>query len=490
MVFFIIIDDLSLEFGDDSPLAVKCEDSSITLNDLITKKQIHLLTELFRGSFVFIQNQKDDLIYLDKYLNVPLVEAFFDTTSYDAFHRLVENGCTQFPEYDIEKSLFCKEAAERNHLACLKKAYEMGFFFSPNVLVSAVMNQNLEMIHYFFFNNGYFEEAAEVTLLYHECAKYHNWEMLKILFSYREGRLPYSCAFNAALDNNLEILQLIYDNDGSIKDDGSDIFNGYGDGDDIGNYIRTPEVLTFFCQHYGNELSKRDLDLVGQYAIKNDNIDLFKCLLSYKVSIDHTEIIIKYNNIKLLQYWLETEHLLENDWIYLMRNAIEYKNLAMIELLLSWQYIDDQGHITNHDDKNKICKVNFAIYMELVSVGLVDIFILLFSTEKDKTYILHPNLMQAAIDGNQIEMVKHLVSLKCPWPKTINADINNYFSLLKFIHEQGYPCDKSCHRFYNPNKIPFCPYSIVSNECFDQHSSIENELKGSIENGLISSSEW
>ena len=85
------------EFGDETPLKIQCEDGRVTLEDMISEKQITVLNGLFSG-----QDMKDEqkrLEMLDKYLSIPLVEAYFNPTSYSAFHRLVMNGCTVFPKY-------------------------------------------------------------------------------------------------------------------------------------------------------------------------------------------------------------------------------------------------------------------------------------------------------------------------------------------------------------------------------------------------------
>jgi hypothetical protein len=65
-------------------------------------------------------------------------------------------------------------------------------------------------------------------------------------------------------------------------------------------------------------------------------------------------------------------------------------------------------------------------------------------------------MLQDVINKNDMDMVLYLVQQNCPWPTEHDAAKNNYYVLLKYIHEQGYPCNKTCHKYYHKSRIPFC----------------------------------
>jgi len=89
-----------MEFGKLSPVNINCSDGDVKLDDLIPSTDIALLNDLFGGSSDgrtdYTTQEKNRLIYLDKYLDIPLVEAVLNP-SYDALYRLLENNCKNIP---------------------------------------------------------------------------------------------------------------------------------------------------------------------------------------------------------------------------------------------------------------------------------------------------------------------------------------------------------------------------------------------------------
>jgi hypothetical protein len=87
---------MKLELGLHSPLGIVCHDKPVTLHDLgITKKQKKLLKRITRERTHFSPDERNILLALDKYLDIPLIEAVLKP-SYTALKRLVQNQCTKF----------------------------------------------------------------------------------------------------------------------------------------------------------------------------------------------------------------------------------------------------------------------------------------------------------------------------------------------------------------------------------------------------------
>jgi len=80
-----------IEYGLHSPVGVVCENGDkVTVDQLINLKDYELLLALFRGEDV--SSQREKLESLDRYLDIPFIEAYFNRTNFNAFKRLVVNG--------------------------------------------------------------------------------------------------------------------------------------------------------------------------------------------------------------------------------------------------------------------------------------------------------------------------------------------------------------------------------------------------------------
>jgi len=93
---------MKFEFGLHSPVGVSCQDRTSNLYDLgITKKQKKLLRTLFKinsDTIHFSFQEKQELLKLDAYLDIPLVEAFFsEKPTYKSLIRLLSSKCTLIP---------------------------------------------------------------------------------------------------------------------------------------------------------------------------------------------------------------------------------------------------------------------------------------------------------------------------------------------------------------------------------------------------------
>jgi hypothetical protein len=77
-----------MEFGKLSPLYVDCEDGKPTLDQFVDKDEEKLITRLFGGEEKFTKEEQEKLVFLDKKLDIPLVEGVFNP-SYKALKRLI-----------------------------------------------------------------------------------------------------------------------------------------------------------------------------------------------------------------------------------------------------------------------------------------------------------------------------------------------------------------------------------------------------------------
>ena len=143
-----------IEFGIHSPVGVVCDGGvKVQLHQLISNEDYDLLMSFFYNTLEDPFTIKNQLEKLDKYLDIPYIQGYFNPKSYDAFHRLVVNGCTRFPPFE-EGLPFCEEAALQNHFTTLQKAYEMGYRWNEHVTNYAIQHRNTDMLNYIIQNNG------------------------------------------------------------------------------------------------------------------------------------------------------------------------------------------------------------------------------------------------------------------------------------------------------------------------------------------------
>jgi hypothetical protein len=112
-----------IEFGKNSPVGTKCHDRFITLYDLsIPPDELILLQSInyYKDDPKhFTEDEKEVLSKLDKYLDIPLIQAIFDNeSSYESFIRLFNNQCTVIPNkfyhnHDILEKVIEKDSLER-----------------------------------------------------------------------------------------------------------------------------------------------------------------------------------------------------------------------------------------------------------------------------------------------------------------------------------------------------------------------------------------
>lgn len=448
-----------------------------------------MLLALFQGNVVSKENQ-ERLEYLDKYLDIPLVQGFFHPKSYDAFHRLVENKCTRFPNYCLEnpeprpkltetKEIlyhgnifglpFCEEAAKHNHLDTLKKAYEMGFHWDNQVIKWAVHHKNIDMINYVIENHGdmSFNQIKEVIKsLCSPCeapcessyCHQRSVDILRMLMPFQEYvGFTFSCFKYATIANNIPMLQFMKDY--MIKHEKEMRWKKYSEKHHetihIGMYIESVETYEFYkdiLPEPTDRFSDNYYDHVFLHAVKCNNIPLLKLVrTNRKFSKYYHSHAFGFDTIsdELRIYLIESSKYNEENWNDFISQSLDHPSIT--QLVLQYRYLDKDGVITKTPTTRQ-CTISERTWSRIVSKGNIEL------SKQLGPIPLSSKLLKDAINHNQMEMVKYLVELQCPWPNGQSAASYNYYPILKYIHEQGYPChDKSCHKYYHPKNIPFCP---------------------------------
>jgi len=142
------MEELQIEFGKFSPVNINCSDGDIKLEQLIPQCDITLLNDLFihpddkRPNYT--DEQKNRLNYLDKYLDIPFVEAVLNP-SYDALYRLLENNCKNIP-ISLKRYVLCQNVAANGHLDVLKWARENGCPWNEWTCTNAAENGHLDVL--------------------------------------------------------------------------------------------------------------------------------------------------------------------------------------------------------------------------------------------------------------------------------------------------------------------------------------------------------
>ena len=225
----------------------------------------------------------------------------------------------------------------------------------------------------------------------------------------------------------------------------------------IGMYIESVETYEFFKdilpEPTGNLFEANFYQPIFLHAIKHNNLSLLtlvrtknrkfpKHMHSYAFENDSVSDEVRI-------YLIESSNYNEVFWNEFLSQSLKYPTIT--QLVLQYRYLDKDGIITKIPTTRQ-CVISADTWNRIVSNGNVELCKQLGPMDLSGT------LLKSAIYYNHMDMVKYLVELQCPWPKGQSAASHNYYPILKYIHEQGYPChDKSCHTYYHPNHIPFCP---------------------------------
>jgi hypothetical protein len=415
-----------IEVGKLSPIGVVCDGKvTIELSHMMSPKNFQLLTRLFNDQEDMSPYQKE-LMILDQYLDIPFVEAYFNPTSFKAFCRLVENGCTQYPSTvtSVSENLpFCICAAEANKLDVLQKAYDIGCHLNSHVLTKwAFTHGNKDML-LFLMDHG------QVNLNHLDWFfRVPNVQMVQMVLDHGyKFQFTYYHLYSAARGNDLNMLLLIDRQD--LITDRTVLAN------ELGEAITSIEVLKCMDTYFSHLMTANDYNEVMKYAAATGDLDLLDVALdmfSSTNSFVDTYWFYDVSDVKVMRYLMNNIEWSNVEWNAFVVNFLSHEDI--LQYLLSHEHRVIMPHA----------------WEAIAEAGRLDIM------EKWNP-VLHSSMLAKAINGNQLAMVKYLVERKCPWPEgTLMVAEKNYFQVLRYIHEQGYPCNGSCRKFYHPNKILFC----------------------------------
>jgi len=518
-----------IEFGLHSPVGVVCDGGDkVQLHQLVSNEDYDLLMSFFYNTLddsskfnrtIGSMEQvtiKDKLEKLDKYLDIPYIQGYFNPRSYEAFHRLVINGCTKFPPFE-EGLPFCEEAAKQNHVATLQKAHEMGYRWNEQVTNYAIQNINTEMLHYIIQNNGI---LPNTLCIYNEKEEGY-LEVVKLLLKASPSIIiHFTCVINAIFQNDIEMLTLFIHHKHFSK--GWTVM-------DYGKYINSVQVLNFvdmFCKH---KTLNNCYEEVISNAAKTNNIPLLKRALELSPGFSDNNIFASVTHLEVIDFLLSQDGFLtEVSWNEFL--VIFASNKDIFSMIMKYKYYDKEhdrvtivpssieqpsssssieqpsssssieqpsssssieqpsssssieqpsssssielrsntSSIETTDGSYSKAKIYDDTWACLAIHGHLELF-QDYSPELDRIMLFN------AIRENQFDLVKYLVERKCPWPIRF-SDINgrrrnrindyelcndiasecNRLSILRYIHEQGFPCNGSCYRYYHSTLVPFC----------------------------------
>jgi len=383
------------------------------------------------------------MFFIIENLDIPFVEAYLDPSSYKAFHRLVQNDCTQFPNYDMEKLDFCKEAAIENHFSTLKKAHELGFHLHHDIVSLVLKNsRNKDIIQYIL------EQGCDVSCSLEKVTICNDVDILRLLYPHLHCKeVTLQCLCNAAEQDNISMLEFLSP---LVKKDIQLYLNEF-----IGLSILSTQTFTFLRTHHKNLFRKGDYDFVLWNAIRFNNIELMQLVLDHMEEDIDPKRFEDANDLEVIKYIMENILWKPHEYSYLL---CRYSNttLEIVKYMLSFKYIDKDGYVTQEITTQKVILDNNVWCSLAECKDALELFTFLEDND-EQHFRFNGQVMLSAINNNRLDLVKFLYKKKCPWPdKQNDAAKRNYYSLLKFIHEHGCPCDGSCHKYYHANRIPFC----------------------------------
>jgi hypothetical protein len=222
----------TMEFGKNSPVGVTCNDKVTTLTDLnVSKDDISLLEELFRypDTFELSQEIVCKLEALDKYLDIPLVQALTRPLCFHSFHRLIENECQIIPTMYTQNKRILEVAIEEGKINTFIKSYELNADTGIYLVDLAVMHDQMPFIDFLLTRNAYEEKDEHMVCAL--AAKYGRLEILKSLRETYDFAWDKWAGFNAASEGHLSILMYLYENNCYLSSDAATMAakNGYLD---------------------------------------------------------------------------------------------------------------------------------------------------------------------------------------------------------------------------------------------------------------------
>jgi hypothetical protein len=196
----------NIEFGKFSPLHVECKDGKPTLEQLgVSEEDKNLLINLFNNKKkLYTRREQETLEYLDKRLDIPLVEGYFKP-SYKALKRLIDSDCKIIPK-QIIMYINSEISAKNGDLKILKWMKTKMFSFGEWTSAYAALGGQLKILKWLIKNNIQVSKWA--------CAYAARSGHINVLKFLRQNNCPWdesTCEF-AGENGHLEVLKWAREN--------------------------------------------------------------------------------------------------------------------------------------------------------------------------------------------------------------------------------------------------------------------------------------
>ena len=303
-----------IELGLSSPVHVSCVDRMTDLSDFLSVSDVRFLKRFFKkyNSQTRFKKCRARLEYLDRRVDIPLVELYFHPHSYPALCRVIQNKCTKIPVF-VNMRTMMERACQEGHVHILhglshpasvsqEKSQKSSLF--PKLYELGIAH--LDIIHYLYKRNckANWEYTCQLAVNQGqlECAKFiyekqghANW--LKEL------------CFRCIISNQCECLHYFHELTLSlIKDNDED-----------------NESLLLFS----------DMDVI--YAISNNSLKCLRYMVKHGAVVQQVIAYMNAGNssIEIIYFLFHECGIPISPLVY--ESAIEYGRLDII------QYVHEQG---------------------------------------------------------------------------------------------------------------------------------------------------
>lgn len=321
-----------------------------------------------------------------------------------------------FTEIKNEET-FNQNVASRGYFDFLKWGIQKNFTLTIEAFVSSCKSENLELVKwlYKFFEIEYSSmkkiEDDNIFLPVYSACSSGSLKVLKFLISERFPLSPrcFHEAFFREKGSKIKFFQLLIDNS---CDANSETIN---------------------------------------FVISLDDVDLFYDFLERYSSVEfeyHT-LIIKYGNVEILEYLLNSNRIGGNS---LIESAVEYQRMDILKFLFKRNLpycketlLESCKNSQMFDyliDKMK-CKCSPEIMNKSFQYGIS------LKCLIRRGFVLHEELFRESIRNNDIDMCKSLIEKKCPAPEDIVefAICEQHIEIIKLLIKNNFPISYDCYDY-------------------------------------------
>ena len=409
-------------FGINSPLRVTCIDNPVQMDDMVSKEDKELLERFFsrygRDDF---HDKRKDLERLDLYLDIPLVQVYFNPC-YEALCRvlvvthdpgLFRDSC--FEKLCTEETLL--EAIKEGNMKVVELMWDLGYAFDTTTFYFTALNTKQEAIAEYLLEH---DSPLEFSVLI-KTIEVGYLKCVQIIHKRDTGLFGHNALWMAVKHNQLHIMDFLCDMEIEIE---------------------------------------LDCYLV---AVKNNNLEALQRLCSWRQVSEYGLTVlqneaIEYGHVPIMEYLLQFG---EHYMLYTLNAAACRNDQAMVRLLYS-----KGSHV--------LCCEQFL--QELMSsISCLDVLQFLHEELKERLtgemleaairysssvqivqYIhkhgveLSPQLWIDMMENDQIErewgntreiysFCKYLLEQSCPWPCELveKASVFGELTMVRFAIEHG-----------------------------------------------------